>query len=113
MQAQMTALLATTPGISVIKDSIFPQRFMHCAELKRMGADITVDNGTAVVRGVAQLSAAPVMASDLRASAALVLAALTANGTTAINRLYHIDRGYEHIDEKLLLLGADLERVKA
>ncbi|RYD17450.1 MAG: UDP-N-acetylglucosamine 1-carboxyvinyltransferase, partial [Verrucomicrobiaceae bacterium] len=72
MQAQMTALLATTPGISVIKDTIFPQRFMHCAELKRMGADIKVDNGTAVVRGVAQLSAAPVMASDLRASAALV-----------------------------------------
>jgi len=113
MQAQMTALLATTPGISVIKDTIFPQRFMHCAELKRMGADITVDNGTAVIRGVAQLSAAPVMASDLRASAALVLAALTARGTTAINRLYHIDRGYEHIDEKLLMLGANLERVKA
>jgi UDP-N-acetylglucosamine 1-carboxyvinyltransferase len=112
MQAQMTALLATTPGLSVIKDTIFPQRFMHCAELKRMGADITVDNGTAVVRGVAQLSAAPVMASDLRASAALVLAALTAKGTTAIHRLYHIDRGYEHIDEKLLLLGADVERVR-
>jgi UDP-N-acetylglucosamine 1-carboxyvinyltransferase len=112
MQAQMTALLATTPGISVIKDTIFPQRFMHCAELKRMGADITVDNGTAVVRGVEQLSAAPVMASDLRASAALVLAALTAKGTTVINRLYHIDRGYEHIDEKLMMLGADLQRVR-
>ena len=112
MQAQMTALLATTPGLSVIKDTIFPQRFMHCAELKRMGADINVDNGTAVVRGVAQLSAAPVMASDLRASAALVLAALTAKGSTNIYRLYHIDRGYEHIDEKLLLLGADVERVK-
>ncbi len=112
MQAQMTALLATTPGISVIKDTIFPQRFMHCAELKRMGADIKVDNGTAVVRGVEKLSAAPVMASDLRASAALVLAALTAKGSTAISRLYHIDRGYEHIDEKLLMLGADVERVK-
>lgn len=112
MQAQMTALLATTPGISVIKDTIFPQRFMHCAELKRMGADINVDNGTAVVRGVAQLSAAPVMASDLRASAALVLAALTAKGSTEISRLYHIDRGYEHIDEKLLMLGANVERVK-
>ena len=112
MQAQMTALLATTPGLSVIKDTIFPQRFMHCAELKRMGADINVDNGTAVVRGVAQLSAAPVMASDLRASAALVLAALTAKGSTHITRLYHIDRGYEHIDEKLLLLGANVERVK-
>jgi UDP-N-acetylglucosamine 1-carboxyvinyltransferase len=112
MQAQMTALLATTPGISVIKDTIFPQRFMHCAELKRMGADIKVDNGTAIVRGVAQLSAAPVMASDLRASAALVLAALTAKGSTEISRLYHIDRGYEHIDEKLLMLGANVERVK-
>jgi UDP-N-acetylglucosamine 1-carboxyvinyltransferase len=112
MQAQMTALLATTAGISVIKDTIFPQRFMHCAELKRMGADIKVDHGTAVVRGVAQLSAAPVMASDLRASAALVLAALTAKGSTEISRLYHIDRGYEHIDEKLLMLGADVQRVK-
>jgi UDP-N-acetylglucosamine 1-carboxyvinyltransferase len=112
MQAQMTALLVTTPGISVIKDTIFPQRFMHCAELKRMGADIKVDNGTAVVRGVTQLSAAPVMASDLRASAALVLAALTAKGSTEISRLYHIDRGYEHIDEKLLMLGANVERVK-
>jgi UDP-N-acetylglucosamine 1-carboxyvinyltransferase len=112
MQAQMTALLATTPGISVIKDAIFPQRFMHCAELKRMGADIKVDSGTAIVRGVSRLSAAPVMASDLRASAALVLAALTAKGSTEISRLYHIDRGYEHIDEKLLMLGADVERVK-
>lgn len=112
MQAQMTALLAVTPGISVIKDTIFPQRFMHCAELKRMGADIKVDGGNAVVRGVERLSAAPVMASDLRASAALVLAALAAEGTTEINRLYHIDRGYEHIDEKLLLLGAKVRRVR-
>ena len=113
MQAQMTALLATTPGISVIKDSIFPQRFMHCAEMKRMGADIKLDHGTAIVRGVEQLSAAPVMASDLRASAALVLAALRAKGSTEISRLYHIDRGYEHIDEKLLMLGAKVERVRA
>jgi len=112
MQAQMTALLATTPGISVVKDTIFPQRFMHCAELKRMGADIKVDHGTAIVRGVEQLSAAPVMASDLRASAALVLAALRAKGSTEISRLYHIDRGYEHIDEKLLMLGAKVERVR-
>ena len=113
MQAQMTALLATSPGISVIKDTIFPQRFMHVAELKRMGADIEVDKGTAIVRGVEKLSAAPVMASDLRASAALVLAALTAEGSTEINRLYHIDRGYEHIDEKLLALGASIDRVRA
>jgi UDP-N-acetylglucosamine 1-carboxyvinyltransferase len=77
-----------------------------------MGADIKVDAGTAVVRGVASLSAAPVMASDLRASAALLLAALKAKGSTEISRLYHIDRGYEHIDEKLLLLGANVERVK-
>jgi UDP-N-acetylglucosamine 1-carboxyvinyltransferase len=112
MQAQMTALLVTTPGLSIVKDNIFPQRFMHCAELKRMGADIKLDNGTAVIRGVEKLSAAPVMASDLRASAALVLAALTAKGSTEINRLYHIDRGYEHIDEKLLQLGANVERVK-
>jgi UDP-N-acetylglucosamine 1-carboxyvinyltransferase len=112
MQAQMTALLATTPGVSVIKDTIFPHRFMHCSELKRMGADIKVDGGTALVRGVSQLSAAPVMASDLRASAALVLAALTARGTTEISRLYHIDRGYELIDDKLLMLGAAVERVR-
>ncbi|MBC7979851.1 MAG: UDP-N-acetylglucosamine 1-carboxyvinyltransferase [Armatimonadetes bacterium] len=112
MQAQMTALLVTTPGISVIRDTIFPQRFMHCAELKRMGADIRVDNGNAIVSGVRRLSAAPVMASDLRASAALVLAALNASGSTEISRLYHIDRGYEHIDEKLLMLGAKVERVQ-
>jgi UDP-N-acetylglucosamine 1-carboxyvinyltransferase len=112
MQAQMTALLATTPGVSVVRDTIFPQRFMHCSELKRMGADIKVEHGAAVINGVADLSAAPVMASDLRASAALVLAALTAKGSTEINRLYHIDRGYEHIDEKLLTLGANVERVR-
>lgn len=112
MQAQMTAVFATTPGISVVKDTIFPQRFMHCSEMKRMGADINIDNGSAIIKGVKQLSAAPVMASDLRASAALVLAALAAKGSTEISRLYHIDRGYELIDEKLLGLNADVERVK-
>ncbi len=112
MQAQFTAMFATTPGISVVEDTIFPQRFMHCAELTRMGADIKVDNGSAVITGVAKLGSAPVMASDLRASAALVLAALKAEGTTEINRLYHIDRGYEMIDEKLLQLGAKVERVR-
>lgn len=111
MQAQMTALFAVTPGISVVKDSIFPQRFMHCSELKRMGADIKVDNGTAVISGVDKLSGAPVMASDLRASAALVLAALKAEGTTEIHRLYHIDRGYENICDKLLGIGAAVERL--
>jgi UDP-N-acetylglucosamine 1-carboxyvinyltransferase len=112
MQAQMTALFVTTPGTSIVMDTIFPQRFMHCAELKRMGADIQVSEGKAVIKGVEQLSAAPVMASDLRASAALVLAALTAKGSTEIRRLYHIDRGYEHIDEKLYALGARVERVR-
>ena len=111
MQAQMTALFALTPGISVVKDTIFPQRFMSCSELKRMGANIKVDNGTAIITGVEGLSGAPVMASDLRASAALVLAALAAEGTTEIHRLYHIDRGYEMLDDKLELLGARVKRV--
>ncbi|MBR4310367.1 MAG: UDP-N-acetylglucosamine 1-carboxyvinyltransferase, partial [Akkermansia sp.] len=110
MQAQMTALFAVTPGISVVKDTIFPQRFMHCSELKRMGANIKVDNGTAIITGVEGLSGAPVMASDLRASAALVLAALAAEGQTEIRRLYHIDRGYEMLDEKLGMLGAHVRR---
>ncbi|MBK1831835.1 UDP-N-acetylglucosamine 1-carboxyvinyltransferase [Verrucomicrobiaceae bacterium R5-34] len=112
MQAQFTSLLAVTDGISVVEDTIFPQRFMHCAEMSRMGADIKVDNGTAVIQGGKKLSAAPVMASDLRASAALVLSGLCAEGTTEIHRLYHIDRGYENIDDKLVMLGADIERVK-
>ena len=113
MQAQMCALFATTPGLSVITESIFPERFMHVAELKRMGADIQKDGATVAIQGVEQLGAAPVMASDLRASAALVLAALTASGTSEVNRLYHIDRGYEHIEEKLMQLGARIDRVKA
>ncbi|MEX1119770.1 MAG: UDP-N-acetylglucosamine 1-carboxyvinyltransferase [Terrimicrobiaceae bacterium] len=112
MQAQMCALLATTDGISVVTDSVFPQRFMHVAELKRMGANIEMQGSTAVIHGIKQLEAAPVMASDLRASAALVLAGLTAQGITEINRVYHIDRGYESIDEKLNSLGAEIERVK-
>ena len=112
MQAQMCALYATTPGISVITETVFPNRFMHVSELKRMGANINLKDSMAVIRGVDQLSAAPVMASDLRASAALVLAALGADGTTEINRLYHIDRGYENIDQKLRSLGAELQRSK-
>ncbi len=112
MQAQMCALLATTDGISVVTDSVFPQRFMHVAELKRMGANIEMQGSTAVIHGIPKLEAAPVMASDLRASAALVLAGLTAEGVTEINRVYHIDRGYESIDEKLNSLGAEIERVK-
>lgn len=112
MQAQMAAMFCLTPGISVITENIFPQRFMYAAELNRMGAHIQMEGPTAIVRGVEKLSGAPVMASDLRASAALVLAALRAEGTTVINRVYHIDRGYEHIDDKFSDLGADIERVK-
>jgi UDP-N-acetylglucosamine 1-carboxyvinyltransferase len=110
MQAQFGALFATSEGLSVITENIFPQRFMHVAELNRMGADIKMEGPTAIVRGVPQLSGAPVMASDLRASAALVLAGLGAKGTTEVNRLYHIDRGYEHIDRKLQDLGAVVQR---
>jgi UDP-N-acetylglucosamine 1-carboxyvinyltransferase len=110
MQAQFTALLTTVPGISVVTETIFPQRFMHAPELNRMGAQITLEGPTAVIKGVEQLTGAPVMASDLRASAALVLAGLAAKGVTEVNRLYHIDRGYEHIDEKLRMIGAVMRR---
>jgi len=113
MQAQMCALLSTVPGISVVTDNVFPQRFMHVAELKRMGAQIDMQNSTAVIHGVEELEGAPVMASDLRASAALVLAGLAARGCTEIHRVYHIDRGYESIDEKLNMLGAEITREKA
>ena len=112
MQAQMCALLSTTKGISVITENIFPQRYMHVAELKRMGAHVDLEGSTAVIRGVDHLLGAPVMASDLRASAALVLAGLKAEGITEVSRVYHIDRGYEHLDEKLSELGAEIERVK-
>lgn len=112
MQAQFCALACLIPGLSSIKETIFPQRFMHVSELKRMGANIELDGDTARITGVESLSGAPVMASDLRASAALVLAGLAAKGTTEIHRLYHIDRGYEHLDEKLSMLGAVTERVK-
>jgi UDP-N-acetylglucosamine 1-carboxyvinyltransferase len=113
MQAQMCALLSTTEGISVVTENIFPQRYMHLAELKRMGAHVQIEGPTAVIHGVEKLLGAPVMASDLRASAALVLAGLKAEGVTEISRVYHIDRGYEHLDEKLGALGAHIERVKA
>jgi UDP-N-acetylglucosamine 1-carboxyvinyltransferase len=113
MQAQMCALLSKTNGVSVVTETIFPQRYMHVSELKRMGAQIELDGATATIRGVERLSGAPVMASDLRASAALVLAGLQAEGVTEVNRVYHIDRGYESIDEKLNGIGAQIERVKA
>lgn len=110
MQAQFCALANVIDDSSTITETIFPQRFMHVAEMNRMGAQIELQGATARIRGGKQLKGAPVMASDLRASAALVLAALAAKGTTEINRLYHIDRGYEHLDEKLAGLGAELER---
>jgi UDP-N-acetylglucosamine 1-carboxyvinyltransferase len=113
MQAQMCALLSKTPGISVITETIFPQRYMHVSEMKRMGADISLNGPTAIIKGVERMSGAPVMASDLRASAALVLAGLHSEGVTEVNRVYHIDRGYELIDEKLNGLGAHIERVTA
>jgi UDP-N-acetylglucosamine 1-carboxyvinyltransferase len=113
MQAQMCALLAQSNGISVISETVFPQRFMHVSELKRMGADISLNGNTVVIKGVEKISGAPVMASDLRASAALVLAGLRAEGVTEVNRVYHIDRGYESIDDKLNALGARIERMKA
>jgi UDP-N-acetylglucosamine 1-carboxyvinyltransferase len=113
MQAQMCALLSTTKGTSSVTENIFPQRYMHVAELKRMGANVQLEGATAVIEGVDSLLGAPVMASDLRASAALVLAGLKADGTTEVSRVYHIDRGYEHLDEKLSELGAHIERVKA
>src|SRR5437773_8260564 len=113
MQAQMCALLSTTEGISVITENVFPQRYMHVAELKRMGAHMQLEGASAIITGVDRLFGAPVMASDLRASAALVLAGLKAEGRTEVSRVYHIDRGYEHLDEKLSELGAHIERVKA
>ena len=113
MQAQMCALLVRAPGVSVVTDHVFPQRFMHVAELARMGAQIKLSQPTAVITGNGHLSGAPVMASDLRASAALLLAGLQADGVTEINRVYHIDRGYEHIDEKLNDVGAHIERAQA
>ena len=113
MQAQMMVLLAVGAGSSVVTETIFENRYMHVLELQRLGADITVDGKTAVVKGVPRLSGAPVMASDLRASAALVLAGLVASGSTEVQRVYHLDRGYERLEEKLSRLGARIRRVKA
>lgn len=112
LQAQLMALLCLADGNSAITEKIFPDRFMHVAELLRMGADIRKEGPTTIVTGVKKLIGAPVMASDLRASAALVLAGLVADGQTTIQRVYHIDRGYEHIETKLTALGADIRRVR-
>ncbi len=111
MQAQYMALMTQADGVSRITETIFENRFMHASELIRMGADITISGNTADVRGHRKLTGAPILASDLRASASLVLAALCAAGETLIDRVYHIDRGYETIVEKLRSVGADIERI--
>ena len=112
LQAQMMALLCTAEGESTLEETIFENRFMHAPELMRMGADIEVHGGTARVRGVERLKGAPVMATDLRASVSLILAGLAAEGETIVSRVYHLDRGYEHVEEKLGGVGARIERVK-
>ena len=111
-QAQIMALMALTPGISIITERIFESRFMHVPELARLGAEISIEGPSAIVKGGRPLSGAPIMASDLRASAALVIAGMAARGTTQVNRIYHLDRGYEKIDLKLQKLGARIERVE-
>ena len=110
LQAQFMALMAVTQGVSVITDKVYPDRFMHIAELNRMGANIRRDGANAIVQGVKHLYGAPVMASDLRASAALIVAGLAAKGKTEIHRIYHLERGYESLDEKLTALGAQVYR---
>ncbi|MFP4203966.1 MAG: UDP-N-acetylglucosamine 1-carboxyvinyltransferase [Opitutales bacterium] len=111
LQAQMAALMTQTEGISIITERIYPNRYMHVPELQRMGADIAIEGPSSIIKGASRLSGAPVMASDLRASAALVLAALAADGETWIQRIYHLDRGYEHFEEKLARIGAGIERL--
>ncbi|HEX4054978.1 MAG TPA: UDP-N-acetylglucosamine 1-carboxyvinyltransferase [Tepidisphaeraceae bacterium] len=113
LQAQLMALLCLSDGISVITERIFPDRFLHVGELNRMGARVRKEGPTAIIQGVREMQGASVMASDLRASAALVLAALVAKGTTRIDRVYHIDRGYEKIEQKLAAVGAHIERIPA
>jgi UDP-N-acetylglucosamine 1-carboxyvinyltransferase len=110
MQAQFMAMLALADGASVLTETIFENRYMHVPELARMGADIQVRGRTAVVRGVDGLVGAPVMATDLRASMSLIIAGLAAKGETLVNRVYHLDRGYERLEEKLSAVGADIER---
>jgi UDP-N-acetylglucosamine 1-carboxyvinyltransferase len=110
MQAQFAALNTIAEGTATVVETVFENRFMHIQELKRMGADIEIEGNTAIIRGVEKLSSAPVMATDLRASASLIIAGLVASGETEVQRIYHIDRGYENIEEKLALLGARIRR---
>ena len=113
MQAQFAAMNAVSEGTGTIVETVFENRFMHLQELIRMGADITLEGNAAVIKGVDHLTGAPVMATDLRASASLVIAGLVADGDTIVDRIYHIDRGYECIEEKLQLLGASIRRLPA
>jgi UDP-N-acetylglucosamine 1-carboxyvinyltransferase len=111
MQAQFMALMCVAEGASMVTETIFENRFMHVLELNRMGARINVHGASAIVRGVGRLSGAPVMATDLRASVSLILAGLAAQGETVVNRVYHLDRGYEALEQKLAACGADIERL--
>ena len=111
MQAQFMTLNTIAEGAAMVTETIFENRFMHVPELKRMGANIETEGNTAVIRGVERLSGATVMATDLRASASLVIAGLVADGETIVERIYHLDRGYEHIERKLGAVGAQIERV--
>lgn len=113
VQAQMCALMSVTPGLSIVTERIYPNRFMHVPELQRMGADIAIEGPSAIIKGGTRLSGAPVMASDLRASAALILAGMAAEGETWVQRIYHLDRGYDRFDEKLRAMGAQVERLPA
>jgi UDP-N-acetylglucosamine 1-carboxyvinyltransferase len=113
MQAQFMVLMSVASGLSIISETIFENRFIHVSELKRMGADITISGNTALIKGIPNLSGAPVMATDLRASASLVLAGLVADNSTEVNRVYHLDRGYEALEKKFARLGAAIKRVKA
>ena len=111
MQAQFAALNTVAEGVGIITETIFENRFMHLDELSRLGADIRIEGNTAIIRGVEKMTGAPIMATDLRASASLVLAGLVARGETTVDRIYHIDRGYENIEEKLGTLGARIRRL--
>ena len=111
MQAQFAALNIVADGVGTVIETIFENRFMHMVEMRRLGADIRIEGNMAIITGVPKLTAAPVMATDLRASASLVLAGLVAEGTTEVDRIYHVDRGYECIEEKLEQLGARIKRV--
>jgi UDP-N-acetylglucosamine 1-carboxyvinyltransferase len=113
MQAQFMVMMTLARGLSVISETIFENRFIHVSELQRMGAEIRIEGNSAIIRGVEHLHGAPVMATDLRASASLILAGLAAEGVTEVSRVYHLDRGYEGLDKKLTNLGANIKRVKA